>query len=625
MENDKWVWGDEEEAAAASPALLQDRMAPIVDLPHAGPRQESGAPATAAPARKEVAPSVVQAIVLHLEGDLEGAIAELEAGLKAGEPPAELYTAMGALQMELERYEDAAKSYREVLKRDPSSATAKRNLDACLDKLNAARKPPKTPPALVKAIVLHMEKKIEEAIRELQTAVKSGEDSVEALAALGHLQFEAGRFDAAASAYQKVIEREPLHRTCHYNLAVCLEKLGRHKEALASFEEARRVNSERVEMGIGVGVALLHLKRYEEAAAAFTESLQSHPDDAAALFGKAFALQNLDRKAEAAAAYLEVLKREPSQEETLANLITVLAGDPAAREHCLKLLAIRADSRIALENLVTIDLASGDFESAAPAAERLTRIAPDSFEAWFNCGVACAGAKRFDVAVASFSRAAKMRPKSAEAQIGLAQALHGKGDLPAARSAYEAALKLSPDNPALLWTLAQISEQTGAPREAEKYCALLAAKAPASETAWFRLGTLRYQRGDYSASAEAFRNALKADAESSAAQLNLGLALWKSGQLKEARAALEAIATAPHAAEALHHLAAIAVEREDYDRALELYARIAADGDRSPELFYNTGLILQNLGRTEEAAAKFREALALKPDLAEAKQALSRM
>ena len=41
--------------------------------------------------------------------------------------------------------------------------------------------------------------------------------------------------------------------------------------------------------------------------------------------------------------------------------------------------------------------------------------------------------------------------------------------------------------------------------------------------------------------------------------------------------------------------------------------------------YYNTGLILQNLGRPEEAAQQYREALAVKPDLAEATQALAQI
>lgn len=41
-------------------------------------------------------------------------------------------------------------------------------------------------------------------------------------------------------------------------------------------------------------------------------------------------------------------------------------------------------------------------------------------------------------------------------------------------------------------------------------------------------------------------------------------------------------------------------------------------GERSPELFYNTGLLLQNSGQLDDAIRLYREALAEKPDFPEA-------
>jgi tetratricopeptide (TPR) repeat protein len=65
------------------------------------------------------------------------------------------------------------------------------------------------------------------------------------------------------------------------------------------------------------------------------------------------------------------------------------------------------------------------------------------------------------------------------------------------------------------------------------------------------------------------------------------------------------------------------------ERGLPAGARLLQEagrhGERTPELFYNTGLILQNLGRPEEAAQQYREALAVQPDLAEATQALAQV
>jgi tetratricopeptide (TPR) repeat protein len=648
--NDKWVWDDEPDSLPQGGPLLERRLEPILDwfektpeppldaekTPEPRPASLAAPPAvepnTTAPASAEPVPAappapnpaersscVVKATMLHLEGQVAEAIEELRSGLRGPEPHTELYAAMGGLQMELERFADAASSYREVLKRDPGNETSIHNLELCEQKIRDASKPPQPPQSLFKAMVLHMEGRLEDAIRELQRAVKAGEKSPDIYAALGHLQFETGRFDQAAESYTLVVERDPQHRSCHYNLAVSLEKSGRHKEALRSFEKAVEINPARVEFGIGVGVTLLHLKRFGEAAAAFETCLKSHPGDGVALFGKAFALHCQGRKAEAEAVYLETLKGNPAHEEALTNLVA-LTGSPAYSE---KLLALRPESKIALETMMASELARENYEAACAIGERLTRVVADSFEAWLNFGVACRGARRLETAVAAFSKAARIRPKSFEAQSSLGAALDERGDLAGAKSAYEAALKLSPDHAAVLWNLARVAEQSGDSKEAERLLMALA-KSPQAEPALFRLGALRFERGDYAGSAEAFRSCLKARADWPAAQLNLGLALWKSDNRDEARKKLESV-NGSFAGEALHALASMAAEREEYPVALAYYKKLAESGERTPDVYYNLGLILQNLGKTDEAAQQYRAALAAQPDMAEALQALAQI
>ena len=51
----------------------------------------------------------------------------------------------------------------------------------------------------------------------------------------------------------------------------------------------------------------------------------------------------------------------------------------------------------------------------------------------------------------------------------------------------------------------------------------------------------------------------------------------------------------PNSVDALRGLAALAVERENFDQALDYQARLIDKGERSPELFYNTGLLLQKI------------------------------
>jgi cytochrome c-type biogenesis protein CcmH/NrfG len=173
------------------------------------------------------------------------------------------------------------------------------------------------------------------------------------------------------------------------------------------------------------------------------------------------------------------------------------------------LLSIRPESRIALEALMAADLADSNYEAACTHGEQLTRLAADSFEVWFNYGIANRGMNRADDAAAAFAKATRIRPKSLEAFSSLGQTLQGKGDLAGAKSAYESALKLSPDNTAVLWNLILVAEQSGASADAEKYFAMLASKSPKSDTVAFRLGSMRFQRHDYVGSAAAFRKCLE--------------------------------------------------------------------------------------------------------------------
>ena len=72
------------------------------------------------------------------------------------------------------------------------------------------------------------------------------------------------------------------------------------------------------------------------------------------------------------------------------------------------------------------------------------------------------------------------------------------------------------------------------------------------------------------------------------------------------------------ALEALRGLAVLAIQRQDFEQAFELQSRLIELGQRSPELFYNTGLLLQKSGHYEDAVKHYRQALHEKPNIAEA-------
>jgi tetratricopeptide (TPR) repeat protein len=69
----------------------------------------------------------------------------------------------------------------------------------------------------------------------------------------------------------------------------------------------------------------------------------------------------------------------------------------------------------------------------------------------------------------------------------------------------------------------------------------------------------------------------------------------------------------------------MAAEHEEYPQALVYYKKLVDSGEKNPDVYYNYGLILQNLGRLEEAAQQYRAALAAEPDMPEAVQALAQV
>ena len=81
-------------------------------------------------------------------------------------------------------------------------------------------------PALARSVSLHLEGKRKEALRELNSAIESGEESPEVFAAKGHIQFELEQYDDAIKTYERLLTLAPRHQTANFNLGICYEKLG---------------------------------------------------------------------------------------------------------------------------------------------------------------------------------------------------------------------------------------------------------------------------------------------------------------------------------------------------------------------------------------------------------------
>ena len=175
---------------------------------------KTGTPTKAAQTEsKAVSPALARAVSLHLEGKHKEALKELNTALENGEESAEIYSAKGHLQFELEQYEDAIKSYEKLLTLAPRHTTANFNLGICYEKLG----------------------RWNEATEAFQKALDADPNRNEAQLGLGICLLHQEKPEPAIVCFDKVLARTPAHETALFGKAVSLQLLWKFDEATALY------------------------------------------------------------------------------------------------------------------------------------------------------------------------------------------------------------------------------------------------------------------------------------------------------------------------------------------------------------------------------------------------------
>src|SRR5205807_10040048 len=101
------------------------------------------------------------------------------------------------------------------------------------------------PASLAKVVSLHIEGKRKEALEEIERVLRSGQPTPEGYCARAHIQFELELYDAAAKSYEQLLSLDATDPAPNFNLALCLEKLGRWQDAAAYFGVALKAEPNR--------------------------------------------------------------------------------------------------------------------------------------------------------------------------------------------------------------------------------------------------------------------------------------------------------------------------------------------------------------------------------------------
>jgi tetratricopeptide (TPR) repeat protein len=252
---------------------------------------------------------------------------------------------------------------------------------------------------------LRLQGKSEEAITELQTAIRLEPRYAQAHNSLANLLEKIpGRLPEAISEYETALRLKPDYAEAHYNLALAMADLpGRLPDEIAEYEAAIRINPNLAEAHVNLAAALSNLPgRMPDAISEYETAVRLEPGMAKAQFQLGIALANSGRTADGIAHLEAAIRLQPDDVDAYIALGTALVQAqqyPEAMSQFQQALKIQPDNTSAYNNLGTALLRMGRFPEAADQFNAALKIDPRDSTARLNLAVALSHMNRVPEAI----------------------------------------------------------------------------------------------------------------------------------------------------------------------------------------------------------------------------------
>jgi tetratricopeptide (TPR) repeat protein len=225
------------------------------------------------------------------------------------------------------------------------------------------------------ALALRAQGRLQEAIEALSVP---NEISLDFYILRGDLELELGRVPEAAESYSIVIAEEPDHIYAQGQLGLCQQRLQNWDAAARAFEAVLQFDAHRDEVRLNLAGCLLRLQRFGAALECF-DKCWSEASRPRALFGKAVALQFLRRFDEAEDHYERLLAIDPYSEEALSNMIAMAMEVfelARVQKYSQRLLELKSRSVAALKGLALCAIERRDYPAASRYYQQVAELEP---------------------------------------------------------------------------------------------------------------------------------------------------------------------------------------------------------------------------------------------------------
>lgn len=291
-------------------------------------------------------------------------------------------------------------------------------------------------------------------------------------------------------------------------------------------------------------------------------------------------------------------------------------------------LARNPNNGVALSNLGTALTANGQVAEAIPYYRRALEIAPNDADSFFNLANALVLEGELESAAEQLREAIRLDPNFTEAFVNLGNILVETGELEEAEQQYRRSTELEPDWVEAYNNLGLLAMSQERPDDGIALFRQAVEVDPDYPDAHANLASALQVQGEAQEALVHFRRVVELASDSAAAHNDLGMALGALDQLEEAaRHFRRATELEPTFYEARNNLAMTSQFLGLPDEAIAQYREVLRLA-RNPVIYNDLGIALAQQAdpvQQDEAVTRFRQALEMAPDFADAHGNLATM
>ena len=442
-----------------------------------------------------------------------------------------------------------------------------------------------------------------------------------------------GDAKGAAEAYREALKLVPNDPKMHYNLSLALEQLRDAKEEERELEKCVALGPSMVDARNQLGILYMRDGRLAEAEMQFRAASDTDPTNAEAQNNLGSLYVRQGKTSEAIALFQKAIEDDPKYAKALLNWGIVLASEGNYTE-AIRLfqnaINVSSDYADAYTALGMAEGKTGQSRKAVQAFTKVLELEPNSSEAHVNLGIALADEYDLQGALAEFSRGVRLNSTSALAHYNKARVLYDMGKREKATAEAETACRLLPHDTQCLYLLGLVERGAGHIAASTAAFNMLVALEPNNASAQFQLGQNLLREGKEGAAIQHWKAAVALDPENTEALYNLARALRKAAD-PEAETymdrfqRLKAKTQLSDQVQTLNNFALKAAGDHNWSQAvaqLKEALQLCGECSQLPVLHRNLGLIHAQTGDPEDAIRELSITLRLKPNDADARQAI---